>query len=149
MAVYQPAGPMSVPLPRLGVSAGEVSSPSGGFQYFLGAATSIATKLHEETMTYLNQGVSPSAAGRGQVTNCGDVWWCGCWEVWDPDTKAAVVAALDQTCLVRNRQVCEVCLRVGCTSATGRSCRLGGANNGGVEVGTTAVLPRSEAVIRI
>lgn len=105
MAVYQPAGPMSVPLPRLGVSAGEVSSPSGGFQYFLGAATSIATKLHEETMTYLNQGVSPSAAGRGQVTNCGDVWWCGCWEVWDPDTKAAVVAALDQTCLVRNRPV--------------------------------------------
>ncbi|XP_029836511.2 transcription factor CP2-like protein 1 isoform X1 [Ixodes scapularis] len=58
MAVYQPAGPMSVPLPRLGVSAGEVSSPSGGFQYFLGAATSIATKLHEETMTYLNQGQS-------------------------------------------------------------------------------------------
>ncbi|EEC02919.1 transcription factor, putative, partial [Ixodes scapularis] len=28
------------------------------FQYFLGAATSIATKLHEETMTYLNQGQS-------------------------------------------------------------------------------------------
>lgn len=59
MAVYQPTGPLSLPLPRLGPGgelAGNVST--GGFQYFLGAATSIATKLHEETMTYLNQGQS-------------------------------------------------------------------------------------------
>ncbi|XP_035215019.1 uncharacterized protein LOC118188637 [Stegodyphus dumicola] len=28
-----------------------------GFQYVLGAATSIATKINEETMTYLNQGM--------------------------------------------------------------------------------------------
>ena len=32
------------------------SRTSNEFQYLLGAATSIATKLHEETMTYLNQG---------------------------------------------------------------------------------------------
>ncbi|XP_050034223.1 transcription factor CP2-like protein 1 isoform X1 [Dermacentor andersoni] len=59
MAVYQPTAPLSLPLPRLGPGgelAGNVST--GGFQYFLGAATSIATKLHEETMTYLNQGQS-------------------------------------------------------------------------------------------
>ncbi|KAL3202503.1 hypothetical protein MRX96_042446 [Rhipicephalus microplus] len=59
MAVYQPTGPLSLPLPRLGPGgelAGNIST--GGFQYFLGAATSIATKLHEETMTYLNQGQS-------------------------------------------------------------------------------------------
>ena len=28
-----------------------------GFQYVLGAATSLATKVNEETMTYLNQGL--------------------------------------------------------------------------------------------
>lgn len=60
MAVYQPVGPLPLPLPRMGLG-GDPSSPGGGFQYFLGAATSIATKLHEETMTYLNQGVSSGA----------------------------------------------------------------------------------------
>lgn len=55
LAVYPPAGPLagSLPLARVG---GELAG--GGFQYFLGAATSIATKMHEETMTYLNQGQS-------------------------------------------------------------------------------------------
>ena len=31
---------------------------AGSFQYVLAAATSIATKLNEETLTYLNQGQS-------------------------------------------------------------------------------------------
>ncbi|XP_064472163.1 transcription factor CP2-like isoform X3 [Ornithodoros turicata] len=68
LAVYQPGGGLpgtspssSSSLPLHVLPASPASPPvgaTGGFQYVLGAATSIATKLHEETMTYLNQGQS-------------------------------------------------------------------------------------------
>lgn len=35
-----------------------VNLKNTGFQYVLAAATSIATKINEETMTYLNQGIT-------------------------------------------------------------------------------------------
>lgn len=44
-----------------GVETGEVTLQSSKlfrFQYVLAAATSIATKVNEETLTYLNQGQS-------------------------------------------------------------------------------------------
>ena len=51
------AGSPSPPSHELVVPSNPINTRSGTkFQYLLGAATSMAMKLHEETMTYLNQG---------------------------------------------------------------------------------------------
>ena len=57
-----------------------VASASGSpplcrrFQYVLNAATSIATKVNEETLTYLNQGQSYEIRIKklGDLTSCSD-----------------------------------------------------------------------------
>lgn len=59
LAAQQFVGSSPTPSSHEVVPSNPLSSRSGAkFQYVLGASTSLAVKLNEETMTYLNQGLS-------------------------------------------------------------------------------------------
>ena len=59
---------------RSGTGSVGVALLCGRFQYVLNAATSIATKVNEETLTYLNQGQSYEIRIKklGDLTSCSD-----------------------------------------------------------------------------
>lgn len=71
-------------------SENETKNPP--FQYVLCAATSPAVKLHDETLTYLNQGETPERGAQIQVNV---VVWCGrCVRFHTPLRALSAVAPL-------------------------------------------------------